>query len=114
MRGMQEWVAHNITTSSSKQQDIVVVDDFLNSVNMSTIGLRVLLDQHRYILSILKKKDSDILGPVSTKSSVVNIVNIACSDVSALCTEKYGQSPNVTISGDEKLEMARTTYRFFN
>ena len=70
--------------------------DFLDRFYVSRIGIRVLIGQY---LALRQPPVPHYIGIVCTQTSPFEIVKRAIDDASFMCTRKYGESPDVIITG---------------
>lgn len=70
--------------------------DFLDRFYVSRIGIRVLIGQY---LSLRQPPVDNYVGIICSKTSPYEIVKRAIDDASFMCTRKYGDAPEVTITG---------------
>eukprot|EP00978_Attheya_sp_CCMP212_P022483 scaffold67114_cov47-Attheya_sp.AAC.2 len=70
--------------------------DFLDRFYISRIGIRVLIGQY---LSLRQTPVENYIGIICSKTSPYEIVRRAIDDASFMCTRKYGDAPEVIISG---------------
>lgn len=70
--------------------------DFLDRFYVSRIGIRVLIGQY---LSLRQPPVENYIGIICSKTSPYEIVKRAIDDASFMCTRKYGDAPEVTITG---------------
>lgn len=69
---------------------------FLDRFYISRIGIRVLIGQY---LSLRQKPIPDYIGLICLQSSPSEIVKMAIDDAAYMCTRKYGDCPEVIITG---------------
>jgi pyruvate dehydrogenase kinase 2/3/4 len=69
---------------------------FLDRFYISRIGIRVLIGQY---LSLRQKPVQNYIGLICLHSSPYEIVKRAIDDAAFMCTRKYGDSPEVIITG---------------
>jgi pyruvate dehydrogenase kinase 2/3/4 len=69
---------------------------FLDRFYISRIGIRVLIGQY---LSLRQTPVENYIGIICSKTSPYEIVRRAIDDASFMCTRKYGDAPEVIISG---------------
>jgi len=69
---------------------------FLDRFYLSRIGIRVLIGQY---LSLRQRPVSNYVGIICSQTSPHEIVKAAIEDASFMCTRKYGDSPEVIITG---------------
>lgn len=69
---------------------------FLDRFYISRIGIRVLIGQY---LSLRQKPIQDYIGLICLQSSPNEIVKRAIDDAAFMCTRKYGDCPEVIITG---------------
>ena len=69
---------------------------FLDRFYVSRIGIRVLIGQY---LSLRQAPVENYIGIICSKTSPYEIVNRAIDDASFMCTRKYGDAPEVNITG---------------
>ena len=69
---------------------------FLDRFYISRIGIRVLIGQY---LSLRQKPVQDYIGLICLQSSPYEIVKRAIDDAAFMCARKYGDSPEVIITG---------------
>jgi pyruvate dehydrogenase kinase 2/3/4 len=69
---------------------------FLDRFYVSRIGIRVLIGQY---LSLRQKPVQNYIGLICLHSSPYEIVKRAIDDAAFMCTRKYGDSPEVIITG---------------
>ena len=69
---------------------------FLDRFYVSRIGIRVLIGQY---LALRQPPVSHYIGIVCTQTSPFEIVKRAIDDASFMCTRKYGECPDVIITG---------------
>jgi len=69
---------------------------FLDRFYVSRIGIRVLIGQY---LALRQPPVPHYIGIVCTQTSPFQIVKRAIDDASFMCTRKYGESPDVIITG---------------
>mmetsp|Transcript_8812 Transcript_8812/g.19408 ORF Transcript_8812/g.19408 Transcript_8812/m.19408 type:complete len:375 (+) Transcript_8812:739-1863(+) len=85
--------------SGSKQMDFEQMSDmhaFLDRFYLSRIGIRMLIGQY---LSLRQPEVSNYIGIISTRTSAYEIVRQATDDATFMCARKYGDAPEVIISG---------------
>jgi len=70
--------------------------DFLDRFYVSRIGIRVLIGQY---LSLRQPPVKNYIGIICSQTSPYEIVKRAIDDASFMCTRKYGDAPEVTITG---------------
>lgn len=87
---------------SSKKDSTIEFDSmqethrFLDRFYVCRIGLRVLIGQY---LALRQKSMENYTGIICTDTSPYEIVKRAIDDASFMCTRKYGESPDVVITG---------------
>ena len=69
---------------------------FLDRFYISRIGIRVLIGQY---LSLRQPPVESYIGIICSKTSPYEIVKRAIDDAAFMCTRKYGDSPEVIITG---------------
>jgi len=69
---------------------------FLDRFYISRIGIRVLIGQY---LSLRQPPVENYIGLICSKTSPYEIVKRAIDDASFMCSRKYGDSPEVIITG---------------
>lgn len=72
------------------------VHEFLDRFYISRIGIRVLIGQY---LSLRQPPVENYVGIICSRTSPYEIVRRAIDDASFMCTRKYGDAPEVIISG---------------
>ena len=70
--------------------------DFLDRFYISRIGIRVLIGQY---LSLRQPAVQNYVGIICGRTSPYEIVRRAIDDASFMCTRKYGDAPEVIITG---------------
>ena len=70
--------------------------DFLDRFYISRIGIRVLIGQY---LSLRQPPVENYVGIICGRTSPYEIVRRAIDDASFMCTRKYGDAPEVIITG---------------
>jgi pyruvate dehydrogenase kinase 2/3/4 len=70
--------------------------DFLDRFYISRIGIRVLIGQY---LSLRQPPVENYVGIICSRTSPYEIVRRAIDDASFMCTRKYGDAPEVIITG---------------
>lgn len=69
---------------------------FLDRFYISRIGIRVLIGQY---LSLRQKPVPNYIGLICSQTSPCEVVKRAIDDAAFMCTRKYGDSPEVIITG---------------
>lgn len=69
---------------------------FLDRFYISRIGIRVLIGQY---LSLRQPPVENYVGIICSKTSPYEIVKRAIDDAAFMCTRKYGDAPEVIITG---------------
>ena len=91
---------NNSTTKTKDQQDKFVLQNqihaFLDRFYMSRIGIRVLIGQY---LALRQPPVENYVGIICSKTSPYEIVKRAIDDAAFMCTRKYGDAPEVIMSG---------------
>merc|ERR1712157_483036 len=91
-RGAYELRNHN----HPKFDTMETTHAFLDRFYVSRIGIRVLIGQY---LALRQLPVPHYIGIVCTQTSPFEIVKRAIDDASFMCTRKYGESPDVIITG---------------
>ncbi len=101
--GMFDIEKYNSSSGSSLERRKKVQFDmmeethaFLDRFYISRIGIRVLIGQY---LSLRQKPVHDYIGLICLQSSPYEIVKRAIDDAAFMCARKYGDSPEVIITG---------------
>jgi pyruvate dehydrogenase kinase 2/3/4 len=92
------------SSSSSKQQQREAIEfelmesthAFLDRFYISRIGMRVLIGQY---LSLRQPPVENYVGIICSRTSPYEIVKRAIDDAAFMCTRKYGDAPEVIITG---------------
>lgn len=69
---------------------------FLDRFYLCRIGIRVLIGQY---LALRQPPVENYVGVICSKTSPYEVVSRAIDDASFMCTRKYGDAPDVIISG---------------
>jgi len=91
------------TISPSKTVEFELMEDshaFLDRFYVSRIGIRVLIGQY---LSLRQPPVQNYIGIICQNTSPYEIVKRAIDDASFMCTRKYGDAPEVIITGQLNL-----------
>lgn len=89
----------NNSTSKRKAVEFDAMEEthqFLDRFYISRIGIRVLIGQY---LSLRQPPVDNYIGIICSKTSPYEIVKRAIEDASFMCTRKYGDYPEVIITG---------------
>lgn len=89
----------NMTSGGKKKVQFDMMEEthaFLDRFYISRIGIRVLIGQY---LALRQKPVQDYLGLICLHSSPYEVVKQAIDDAAFMCTRKYGDSPEVIITG---------------
>ena len=94
-------LVENYASSSNKKRSEAfdTMEDthaFLDRFYISRIGIRVLIGQY---LSLRQHPVENYVGIICSKTSPFEIVKRAIDDASFMCTRKYGDAPEVIITG---------------
>jgi len=84
------------STTSIEWESMHDTHEFLDRFYMSRIGMRVLIGQY---LSLRQTPIDNYIGLICMGISPWDVVKQAINDASFVCTRKYGDSPDVIISG---------------
>ena len=77
-------------------ESLSATHDFLDRFYISRIGIRVLIGQY---LSLRQSPVENYVGIICSRTSPYEIVRRAVDDASFMCTRKYGDAPEVVVTG---------------
>ena len=105
---------NNSTSSTSSVVDLQdETNEFLDRFYLCRIGIRVLIGQY---LALRQPPVDNYIGIVCSRTSPYEIVKRAIDDAAFMCTRKYGEAPEVIMSGrlDLTFPYVPTHLRKFN
>eukprot|EP00873_Tetraselmis_striata_P016162 jgi/Tetstr1/436426/TSEL_025256.t1 len=100
---MLDSLAHGLRECASKPiiGGRLKLDGFFDNMLRSRISRRVLAEQHIQ----LSRPSLDHIGVIATQLSMYDTVDFAAQRTRQVCTETYGRSPEVIVSGDVRAVM---------
>jgi len=90
-------------TKMTEFAEMEELHDFLDRFYTSRIGIRVLIGQYLALRRSRTDTDPDYVGIIGTCTNPYEIVTRAIDDATFMCTRKYGDAPDVRISGNAEL-----------
>eukprot|EP00542_Grammatophora_oceanica_P018997 CAMPEP_0194048702 /NCGR_PEP_ID=MMETSP0009_2-20130614/28171_1 /TAXON_ID=210454 /ORGANISM="Grammatophora oceanica, Strain CCMP 410" /LENGTH=416 /DNA_ID=CAMNT_0038694645 /DNA_START=116 /DNA_END=1366 /DNA_ORIENTATION=+ len=94
IRRKQHEEGHRATKATFDQMEST--HEFLDRFYLCRIGIRVLIGQY---LALRQPPIENYVGIICSKTSPYHVVERAINDAAFMCTRKYGEAPDVTISG---------------